>query len=149
MMEGHSAEALMQQIAPEDLVRFGMIPEFIGRLPIISVLDQLSVADLEKILLHTKSALVKQYSKLFAIDGARLTFTRDAIRAVAEKAIALKTGARALRSIMEKLMLEIMYEIPQRDDIEEVIIDRGVVEGRKNPRLKRSATKGKKKKDAA
>lgn len=146
----HSAEALMQSIAPEDLVKFGMIPEFIGRLPVISILDQLSVGDLEKILLHTKSALIKQYSKLFAIDGARLTITRDAIRAVAEKAIELKTGARALRSIMEKLMLEIMYEIPQMDDIEEVIIDRGVVEGRKKARLKRTVGKeAKKKKDAA
>ncbi len=148
--EFHTAEALMQQIAPEDLVRFGMIPEFIGRLPIISILDQLSVGDLEKILLHTKSALIKQYSKLFAIDGARLTFTRDAIRAVAEKAIELKTGARALRSIMEKLMLEIMYELPQKEDIEEVIIDRAVVEGRKKARLKRgSGKKGKSKEDAA
>src|SRR5690606_25908367 len=79
-----TAEALMRQIAPADLVRFGMIPEFIGRLPIISILDQLSIADLEQILLHTKNALVKQYSKLFALDGARLSFTRDAIRAVAE-----------------------------------------------------------------
>lgn len=147
--EEHHAEALMKRIAPEDLVRFGMIPEFIGRLPIISILDQLSVADLEQILLHTKSALIKQYSKLFAIDGARLTFTRDAVRAVAEKAIELKTGARALRSIMEKLMLEIMYELPQKENIEEVIIDRGVVEGRKKPRLKRNTSKTKKKKDAA
>lgn len=146
--KGSHAEALMQQIAPEDLVRYGMIPEFIGRLPIISVLDELSIADLEQILLSTKNALVKQYSKLFAIDGAKLTFTRDAIRAVAEKAVELKTGARGLRSIMEKHMLEIMYELPQRDDIIEVIIDRGVVEGRKNPRLKRDSKKSKKE-DAA
>ncbi len=144
---GGNAEALMRQIAPEDLVRFGMIPEFIGRLPIISILDPLSIADLEQILLHTKNALVKQYSKLFALDGARLTFTRDAIRAVAEKAVELKTGARGLRSIMEKLMLEIMYELPQREDIVEVTIDRGVVEGRKKPRLKRDGKKAKK--DAA
>lgn len=143
------AEALMKRIAPEDLVRFGMIPEFIGRLPIISVLDELTIADLEQILLHTKSALVKQYSKLFAIDGARLTFTRDAIRAVAEQALELKTGARALRSIMEKLMLEIMYELPQKENIEEVVIDRGVVEGRKKPRLKRVSKSKKSKKDAA
>jgi len=141
------AEALMGKIAPEDLVRFGMIPEFIGRLPIISVLDQLSVADLEKILMHTKNALVKQYSKLFALDGARLTITRDAIRAVAERAVELKTGARGLRSIMEKLMLEIMYELPQKEDIVEVTIDRNVVEGKKKPRLKRGPTKSSK--DAA
>lgn len=144
----HNAEAMMQQLAPEDLVRFGMIPEFIGRLPVVSILDSLTVADLEQILMHTKSALVKQYSKLFAIDGAKLSFTRDAIRAVAERALELKTGARALRSIMEKLMLEVMYELPQKEDIEEVIIDRGVVEGRKKPRLKRRQ-KSKKKQDAA
>jgi len=107
-------EEMMKRIAPEDLVRYGMIPEFIGRLPIVSVLDQLAVDDLAKILLRTKNAMVKQYSKLFAIDGVRLRLTPDAVRAVAQKAIELKTGARALRSIMENLMLEVMYELPQR-----------------------------------
>ena len=111
-------EEMMKQIAPEDLIRFGMIPEFIGRLPVVSVLDQLQVADLEKILLRTKNAMVKQYSKLFAMDGVRLRFTSDAVRAVAQKAIELKTGARALRAIMEKLMLEVMYDLPQRDDVD-------------------------------
>jgi ATP-dependent Clp protease ATP-binding subunit ClpX len=127
---------MMKQIAPEDLVRFGMIPEFIGRLPVVSVLDQLSVADLEKILLKTKNATIKQYAKLFAIDGVRLHFTRDAVKAIAQKAIDLKTGARALRSIMETLMLEVMYELPQRDDVTEVIIDAAVVAGRRRPTLR-------------
>jgi ATP-dependent Clp protease ATP-binding subunit ClpX len=130
-------EELMKRIAPEDLVRFGMIPEFIGRLPVVSVLDQLQVADLEKILLRTRNAMVKQYSKLFAIDGVRLRLTPDAVRAVARKAIDLKTGARALRSIMESLMLEVMYELPQHDDVTEVVIDAGVVAGRKRPMLRR------------
>ncbi len=130
-------EEMMHKIAPEDLVRFGMIPEFIGRLPVISLLDQLQIADLQKILLQTKNAMVKQYSKLFAMDGVRLRFTDDAIKAVARKAIELKTGARALRSIMEKLMLEVMYELPQRTDIEEVVVDAGVVAGRKRPSLRR------------
>ena len=129
-------EEVMKQIAPEDLVRFGMIPEFIGRLPVVSVLDQLSVADLEKILLKTKNATIKQYAKLFAIDGVRLHFTRDAVKAIAQKAIDLKTGARALRSIMETLMLEVMYELPQRDDVTEVIIDAAVVAGRRRPTLR-------------
>ena len=129
---------MMRQIAPEDLVRFGMIPEFIGRLPVVSVLDQLQVADLEKILLRTKNATVKQYSKLFAMDGARLRFTPDAIRAIAQKAIDLKTGARALRSIMEKLMLEVMYDLPGQDDVEEVVIDTAVVAGRRRPAMKRT-----------
>src|SRR5690606_361874 len=98
-----SAEDMMKSVAPEDLVRFGMIPEFIGRLPVFTVLDQLSVADLEKVLLRTKNSLIKQYSKLFAIDGVSLRLTSDAIKAIAQKAIDLKTGARALRSIMENL----------------------------------------------
>lgn len=132
-----SPEDLMHQLAPEDLVRFGMIPEFIGRLPVVSVLDQLQLADLNKILLRTKNALVKQYAKLFAMDGVRLRFTDDAIKAIAQRAIDLKTGARALRSIMEKLMLEVMYDLPQRSDIHEVVIDAGVVAGRRRPSLKR------------
>jgi len=131
-------EEMMKRIAPEDLVRFGMIPEFIGRLPIISVLDSLQGADLEKILLRPKNAMVKQYSKLFAIDGVRLRLTPDAVKAVALQAIELKTGARALRSILEKLMLEVMYDIPQRDDIVEVVIDAGVVAGRRRPMLRRA-----------
>ena len=141
-------EEMMKALAPEDLIRFGMIPEFIGRLPVVSVLDQLSVADLEKVLLRTKNALVKQYSKLFAMDGVRLRLTRDAITAIAQKAVELKTGARALRSILENLMLEVMYDLPQRDDVSEVVIDAGVVAGRKRPILRR-LDKGEVKQDAA
>ena len=115
-----------------------MIPEFIGRLPVVSVLDQLQIADLEKILLKTKNATVKQYSKLFAMDGVRLKFTPDAVRAIAAKAIELKTGARALRSIMENLMLEVMYELPQREDVTEVVINSAVVAGRQKPALRRA-----------
>jgi ATP-dependent Clp protease ATP-binding subunit ClpX len=131
------SEEVMRKIAPEDLLRFGMIPEFVGRLPIISVLDQLTVADLEKILLRTKNAMVKQYAKLFAMDGVRLKLTSDAVRAIAQKALDLKTGARALRAIMEGLMLEVMYDLPQRDDVSEVVIDAGVVAGRRRPILRR------------
>ena len=136
-----TADEMMRGVAPEDLIRFGMIPEFIGRLPVVSVLDQLKVEDLEKILLLTKNAMVKQYSKLFAMDGVQLRFTRDAVVAIAKKAIELKTGARALRAILEKLMLEVMYELPQRDDIAEVVIDQAVVEGRKKPMLKKTITR--------
>jgi ATP-dependent Clp protease ATP-binding subunit ClpX len=134
---GLDAERVMKAIAPEDLVRFGMIPEFIGRLPVISVLAPLQLADLEKILLRTKNALVKQYSKLFAMDGVRLRFTDDAIKAIAAKAIALKTGARALRAILENLMLEVMYDLPSRDDVAEVVIDAAVVSGKRRPTLKK------------
>jgi ATP-dependent Clp protease ATP-binding subunit ClpX len=131
-------EEIMRALAPEDLVRFGMIPEFIGRLPVVSVLDQLQLADLEKVLQRTKNAMVKQYAKLFAMDGAHLRFTPDAIRAIAEKAIALKTGARALRSILEGIMLEVMYDLPQQQDVVEVVIDAGVVAGRRRPKLRRA-----------
>jgi ATP-dependent Clp protease ATP-binding subunit ClpX len=141
-------ERMMKELAPEDLIRFGMIPEFIGRLPVVSVLDQLAIADLEKILLRTKNAMVKQYSKLFAMDGVRLRITPDAVRAIAAKAIELKTGARALRSIMENLMLEVMYELPQRDDVTEVVVDAAVVAGKRKPTLRR-ASKVEPKQDAA
>jgi ATP-dependent Clp protease ATP-binding subunit ClpX len=142
-------DEMMRSVAPEDLIRFGMIPEFIGRLPVISVLDELKVEDLEKVLLRTKNAMVKQYSKLFAMDGVQLKFTRDALHAIALKAIELKTGARALRAILEKLMLEIMYELPHRDDIAEVIIDQAVVEGRRKPQLKKNARSASTDKNAA
>ena len=117
-------------------MHFGMIPEFIGRLPMVAVLDELSISDLEHILQNTKNALTKQYSKLFLMDGAQLHFTKDAIRAIAEKAIELKTGARALRSIMERIMLDVMYELPQAENAGEVIINRAVVEGRGKPKIK-------------
>ena len=131
-------EEMMRRIAPEDMVRFGMIPEFIGRLPVVTVLDQLKVEDLEKILLRTKNAMVKQYSKLFAMDGVRLRFTSDAVKAVAAKAIELKTGARALRAILEGIMLEVMYDLPQQEDVTEVIVDAAAVAGRRKPTVRRA-----------
>ncbi|MFY9925966.1 MAG: ATP-dependent Clp protease ATP-binding subunit ClpX [Opitutaceae bacterium] len=131
-------EEMMRRIAPEDMVRFGMIPEFIGRLPVVTVLDQLKVEDLEKILLRTKNAMVKQYSKLFAMDGVRLRFTSDAVKAVAAKAIELKTGARALRAILEGIMLEVMYDLPQQEDVTEVIVDAAAVAGRRRPTVRRA-----------
>ena len=140
-------EEMMKMIAPEDLVRYGMIPEFVGRLPVVSVLDPLTEADLVRILLGTKNAMVKQYSKLFAMDGVKLRFTRDAVHAIAVKAIELKTGARALRAILENLMLEVMFDLPQRDDVIEVVIDESVVRGDRRPVLKKIAKV--EKKDAA
>ena len=126
---------LLRETQPEDLVHFGMIPEFIGRLPMVAVLDELSRSDLEHILQSTKNSLIKQYCKLFSMEGAALHFTRDALAAIAEKAIELKTGARALRSIMERIMLDVMYELPQTKNVEKVVINRGVVEGRVKPKL--------------
>ena len=134
--EGGNADNLMEQLAPEDLVKYGLIPEFIGRLPIISNLDELNASDLEKILLDTRNAIVKQYGKLFAMENVRLNFTRDAVKVVAEKAMELKTGARALRSIMERLMLDVMYELPGLMNVEEVTINRAVVDGKRKPKYR-------------
>ncbi|MEM0965965.1 MAG: ATP-dependent Clp protease ATP-binding subunit ClpX [Verrucomicrobiota bacterium] len=141
-------EEILSHVEPEDLVQYGLIPEFIGRLPVVSVLRELSKEDLEHILLETKNSLLQQYSKLLAMDGTRLKFTRDSIAAIAEKAIELGTGARSLRSILEKLMLEVMYAIPDDPTAIEVVINRAVVEGRKKPHLKRKKTDIRKK-DAA
>lgn len=138
----------LRETQPEDLVHFGMIPEFIGRLPMVAVLDELTVQDLEYVLQNTKNALVKQYAKLFAMDGTKLQLTRDAIAAIAEKAIELKTGARALRSIMERLMLDVMYRIPDEENLSKVVINRAVVEGKGEPNLQ-YAKKTRSKKDAA
>lgn len=124
-------------VEPEDLVRYGLIPEFIGRLPIVSVLAELDATQLEHVLTKTRNALVKQYEKLFALENVKLSFTRDAIISIAEKAIKLKTGARALRSIMEKLMLDIMYDLPDMEDVEEVVIGRPVVDAGAKPKIKR------------
>ncbi len=130
-----SSSELLRETQPEDLVHFGMIPEFIGRLPMVAVLEELTRSDLEHILQNTKNSLVKQYSKLFSMEGAELHFTRDAIAAIADKAIELKTGARALRSIMERIMLDVMYDLPQTENTEKVVINRAVVEGRGKPKL--------------
>ena len=130
------SSALLRVTQPEDLVHFGMIPEFIGRLPMVAVLDELSQSDLEHILQNTKNALVKQYAKLFSMDGAKLRFTRDGISAISEKAVALKTGARALRSIMERVMLDVMYDLPQLTNVTEIVVNRAVVEGRAQPKVK-------------
>lgn len=138
---------ILRGVNPEDLVKFGLIPEFIGRLPVLSVLDPLGEKELEHILTQPKNALVKQYGKLFALEGVKLSFTRDAIGAISRKAMALKTGARGLRSIMEMMMTDIMYAIPHEDDLEEVVINQSVVEGKRKPRLIRQKKAKEAKKD--
>ena len=137
----------VQAVEPEDLLSFGLIPEFIGRLPVISSLSELTVDDLVKILTEPKNAMVKQYSKLLALEGVELNITRDALQALAEEAVKRGTGARALRSLFEKLMLDIMYDLPSRRDVAKVTINRAVVEGKKAPTLKKKSSG--KDKDAA
>jgi ATP-dependent Clp protease ATP-binding subunit ClpX len=128
---------LFEKAEPEDLLHFGLIPEFIGRLPIISSLRELTTDELIEVLTQPKNALIKQYSKLLAMSGVKLKVTKDGLTALAEEAISRGTGARALRAIFEKIMLNVMYEIPGRDDIVSVTINRAVVEGKKPPVLKK------------
>ena len=128
---------ILEKVLPEDLLHFGLIPEFIGRLPVISSLRKLTESELVKILTEPRNALVKQYSKQLALNDVKLRITRDALRAMAEQAVERGTGARALRSIFEKLMLDVMFEVPSRGDIEAVSINRAVVEGTKPPSLRR------------
>lgn len=115
-------ESIMQHIIPEDLLKFGLIPEFIGRLPVMTALEKLTVDDLVRILTKPKNALVKQYQKLLALDHTELEFEHEALEAIAKKAIERNTGARGLRSIIEGIMLDVMFEIPSDDTIEKVII---------------------------
>jgi ATP-dependent Clp protease ATP-binding subunit ClpX len=131
---------ILKQVQPEDLVKFGLIPEFIGRVPVDVELSSHNVETLKQILTKPKNALVKQYQKLFEIDNVKLSFTDGAIEAIAEKAVARKTGARGLRSIMEDMMMEIMYEIPSDPSIREVRITKQVVEGSGKPELTRIAS---------
>ena len=124
-----------RDIEPEDLLKFGLIPEFIGRLPVIVTLNELDEDALRQIMTEPKNALVKQYQKLFELDDVKLEIEEDAIKEIAKKAIERKTGARGLRSIFEKSMLDIMYEIPSRNDIEKCVITRGTVAENNEPQL--------------
>ena len=128
-------KSLMQQIIPEDLLKFGLIPEFIGRLPIMAALEKLTEADLVKILTEPKNALVKQYQRLLELDNVELEFDEEALNAIAKHAIERNTGARGLRSIIENVMLDIMYEIPSRDEISKVVITKDIINGEGLPLL--------------
>ena len=124
---------VLAEVEPEDLLRFGLIPEFVGRLPVIATLGDLDEEALIEILTKPKNALIKQYQRLFDMEDVKLTFTEDALEAVAEKAILRKTGARGLRSIMEEILLESMFDLPSMDGVDEAIVNREVVEGRAQP----------------
>jgi ATP-dependent Clp protease ATP-binding subunit ClpX len=124
---------ILQHCEPEDLLKFGLIPEFVGRLPVIATLLDLDETALVKILVEPKNALVKQYAKLFDMEDVQLEFTDDALHSIAVKAIERKTGARGLRSILEGILLDTMFDLPSMDGIDEVHVDKEVVEGRKEP----------------
>ncbi|WP_431281230.1 ATP-dependent Clp protease ATP-binding subunit ClpX [Humitalea sp. 24SJ18S-53] len=125
--------AILREVEPEDLLKFGLIPEFIGRLPVVATLEDLDETALIEILTKPKNALVKQYQRLFEMEGAKLTFTEEALQSVSKRAIQRKTGARGLRSIMEGILLTTMFDLPGLDDVEEVVVNREVAEGRATP----------------
>jgi ATP-dependent Clp protease ATP-binding subunit ClpX len=138
---------ILKQILPEDLLKFGLIPEFVGRLPIIVTLDALDDQALIKILTEPKNALVKQYQKFFDLDNVTLEFTDEALKAIAEQAISRKTGARGLRSILEDAMMNVMYEIPTRSDITKCVITKEVILNKEEPIIVTSERKKGKKKE--
>ncbi|MCI4454175.1 MAG: ATP-dependent Clp protease ATP-binding subunit ClpX [Thermodesulfobacterium sp.] len=126
---------ILSHVQPEDLIKFGFIPEFVGRLPVVATLDELSVDDLVRILIEPKNSLIKQYQKLFEMEGVNLRFTEGALRAVAEMAYKRKTGARGLRSILEEIMIDVMYEIPSLSGVKECVITEDVVLKKDRPIL--------------
>jgi ATP-dependent Clp protease ATP-binding subunit ClpX len=126
---------LLQDLEPEDLVQYGLIPEFVGRLPVVATLEELDTDALVEILTEPKNSLTKQYSKLFEMEGVEVDFREDGLRAIAEKAMERKTGARGLRSILEGVLLDSMYNIPSRDDVSKVVIDESVIRGDSEPLL--------------
>lgn len=125
----------LRAVEPEDLVRYGLIPEFVGRLPVLATLDELDAEALVRILKEPKNAYTKQYSKLFEMEGAEIDFRDDALVAIAEKAMERKTGARGLRSILEDVLLEVMYKLPSEPEVSKVVIDKNVINGASEPLL--------------
>ena len=128
-------EDLLEKVQPEDLLKYGLIPEFVGRFSIVATLNELDTTALMKVLSEPKNAITKQFQKLFEFENVKLKFTENAIRAIAEKAIAHKTGARGLRSVLEEHMLDIMFELPSRDDIQEVVVNEEVIKNSEEPLL--------------
>ncbi|MFH6567472.1 ATP-dependent Clp protease ATP-binding subunit ClpX [Pseudomonas kulmbachensis] len=133
--EGKKVGESLREVEPDDLVKFGLIPEFVGRLPVLATLDELDEAALMQILTEPKNALTKQYGKLFEMEGVDLEFRADALKAIAKRALERKTGARGLRSILEGVLLDTMYEIPSQSEVSKVVIDESVIEGKSKPLL--------------
>jgi len=125
----------LKELEPEDLIRFGLIPEFVGRLPVIATLDELDEAALVRILKEPKNSLVKQYTKLFEMEDVEVDFRDEALAAVAMKSMERKTGARGLRSIMENVLLDTMYELPSKENVAKVVVDESVISGESAPLL--------------
>ena len=124
---------LLLDVEPEDLVKYGLIPEFVGRLPVVATLQELDETALVRILIEPKNALVKQYQQLFAMEGAELDIREEALQAIARRAMARKTGARGLRTILESTLLNSMYELPSLENVSKVVVDESVIDGESEP----------------
>jgi ATP-dependent Clp protease ATP-binding subunit ClpX len=124
---------MLRVVEPEDLIKYGLIPEFVGRLPVLATLDELDESQLVKILVEPKNAITKQYARLFEMESCDLEFREDALRTIARKSMERKTGARGLRSILESVLLDTMYDLPSLDDVTKVVIDAGVINGESKP----------------
>ncbi|MES9850756.1 MAG: ATP-dependent Clp protease ATP-binding subunit ClpX [Candidatus Thiodiazotropha sp. L084R] len=131
--DSRSVGDIIVDVEPEDLIKYGLIPEFVGRLPVVATLEELDEDSLVKILTEPKNALTKQYSRLFEMEGCELEIREDALRAIARKAMARKTGARGLRTILEQVLLDTMYDLPSMDEVTKVVVDEGVIAGESDP----------------
>ena len=132
-VEEKNLDELFSVLEPEDLLKFGLIPEFVGRVPVIASLEDLNEETLVKILTEPKNSLIKQYQRMFEIENVKLTFSDESLRTISKKAIERKTGARGLRSILESILLETMFELPELELVEEVVISNEVIEGKSRP----------------
>ena len=135
MDAGKNITALLREAEPEDLIKFGLIPEFVGRLPVVATLDELDEAALIQILVEPKNALLKQYQKMFRMESVELEIREQALRAIARKALARKTGARGLRSILEQVLLDVMYDLPSHTNLSRVVVDENTINNDGKPLL--------------
>jgi ATP-dependent Clp protease ATP-binding subunit ClpX len=128
-----SISELLHTVEPEDLIKYGLIPEFVGRLPVVATLDELDEEQLMRILIEPRNAITKQYARLFDMENCEIEFREDALRSVARKSMERKTGARGLRSILESVLLDTMYDLPSMERVSKVVIDQGVIQGETKP----------------
>ncbi len=142
--ERRNVGEILADVEPEDLIRYGLIPEFVGRLPVIATLEELDIPALVSILVDPKNALTKQYGKLFEMENVEVDFREDGLQTIAEKAMERKTGARGLRSILESVLLETMYNLPSMDNVSKVVIDASVIKGESEPLLVYKSTEQRK-----
>ena len=143
MLDADRVRDILAEVTPDDLHKFGLIPELVGRLPVVAATEDLTEDDLVRILTEPKSALVRQYQRMFDLDGVRLQIEDEALREIAREALSRGTGARGLRSIMESLLQEAMFDVPSREDVESIVFDTATVTGKAAPKLVLKKASGK------